>query len=754
MQQFRRLLTHEAVRLSLGFVTALGGGYLLSAGTVCGIVSPLPAAIAGVCPPLFSFCILCGTLLAYISQNAPPDMAYLLTSLVAITCMRILFYEVRRPPVQAVLTVTACTAAGFVTDLFFVQHGGILPLYIMEALLTGAVALLFADAWSSFCRHGKILLDAGKSFTFAMTYLLGITALCGLDLPFCNVGRACGMAVTLLAAKQFRQCGGTLLGALTACGTVLCSVPLGMPLLFLPVTAMLAGFLSRIPNALYIPVFFIMQALSSAVLDSSTELIRIAAELVLAGGLYALCSHVPLCRILTFGSSRHGAVRCTAQREQFLSQSIAGLREETAGIIGYLRPRKPADAVHCLRGQLCRGCRNESVCWIQQKEATAQAFTELLHHPAADPLPEPLTGCIRRRRMLACVWEYGHRAALEQTASVHLTQNRNVMLEYFRLMEEMAADAARQRELLLCTQETEGLQAILRQCRCEFQSCFVRRLKSGRYAAEIYARSELSAAETIQVLLGELLNVQLLTVPPQSGGGVLRYCFYEQPAFCLEHVIRSVHAPGNTRCGDTAEAFTDAEGDQYLILSDGMGSGTAASLVSQIAVRAFVRLVTSGMPPETAIRFANTILLSETNTECFATLDILRLHADTGELQFFKSGASATLFQHERQVVRIDAQSFPIGIMAQAEPFCKTLSALENDRIIMVSDGIHESEYPYVKELLRHHTSLDALAEQICSKADVFHAGKAEDDITVIAAGIRSTAVRTLSAARQERTAV
>ncbi len=752
MHHLKKLLGCEAVRVPLACAGALGGGYLLSVGTVCGIASPLPAAIAGVCPPLYAFFLLCGSLIAYIRRGAPQEMAFQLTCLVAIACMRILFYEARRPHVLAMLTILSCTAAGFVTDLFFTEHGGILPLYIAQALLIGAAAFLLSDAWTAYRKHRRIVLDAGKSFTFAMTYLLGITALCGLDLGVCNLGRAAGMAVSLLAAKHFRQNGGTLLGALTACGTVLCSVRLGMPLLFLPVTAMLAGFLSRFPNALYIPLFVIMQFLGTAILDSSQELVRILIELILGCTAYALCCRAPLCRILTFGTPRGGQVRCTVQREHFLSQSIAGLREETASVIGHLRPSKPADAVRKVRTQLCAGCKNESFCWTQRREKTEQAFAQLLHDPAANPIPEALDGCIRRGRMSECIWQCGQRAALEQTASVHLTQSRNVMLEYFRLMEEIAADAAKQREMCICSQETEGLQSILRQCRCEFQSCFVHRLRSGRYAAEIYSRTDVPDA-AVRTLLAELLGVEMSGIPAQSGGGVLRTCFYQKPPYHLEHVIRTVHAPGYARCGDTSEAFTDAQGSQYLILSDGMGSGSAASLVSQIAVRAFVRLVTSGMPPETAIRFANTILLSETNTESFATLDILRLDPDTGELQLYKSGASATLFRHHRQVMRIAAPSFPIGIVAQAEPFCKTFSAFADDRVIMISDGIHEAEYPFMKELLLQNIPLSEIAAQVCEKADVFHAGKAEDDITVIVAGVRCSAAA-IQKLPQERTAV
>lgn len=740
MRNIKKFMAYEAVRLPLGCIAALGGGYLLSVGTICGTASPLAAALAGICSPVYAFCILLGSLLAYVVQGASSEMRFLLTCLVSLSCMRILFYEARRPHVLAILTTISCSIAGIVSDLVFDSEDGRMPLYILVSLLIGTAAFFLADAWNAFRKCGKIVLDAGKSFTFAITYLLGITALCGLDLYFCNAGRVAGIFITMLAARQFRHSGGTLLGALTACGTVLCSVKLGMPLLFLPVTAMLAGFLSKLPNALFIPVYFLMQTLSSAVLDSSAEFAKVLVELLLSCCLYALFSKAPLYRILTYHTEKPANGQCIAHREQFLSQSISGLREEAAAVMQHLHLTKPVDAVQLARERLCAGCKNEDFCWSQRGEKTEEAFRQLLHNPSANPGPEAMAGCVRRGKILECFRECGQHAALEQSRCVHLSQSRSVMLEYFRLMEEMTTDSARQRELQPCMQETNGLQEILRLCKCEFQSCFVHRLKSGRYAAEIYTRTALAADGSVQALLSELLHVEMCSIPPQENGGGMRYCFYQRPAYCLEYAVRSIHAPGYARCGDTADAFTDAHGNQYLILSDGMGSGSSASLVSKIAVRAFVRLVSSGMPPETAIRLANTMLLSETNTEGFATLDVLRLNADNGELQMYKSGASSTLFLHHGQVMKISAPSFPIGIVPQAEPFRKTVSAFAEDKIIMLSDGIHEAEFPFMKELLLRNMPLTEVITQICEKAGIFHAGKAEDDITVIAARIRCAA--------------
>lgn len=739
MKPIRRILQSEIIRLPLGCLAALTGGYLLSSGTVCGVVSPLAAALAGICSPLYSFCILAGSLLAYAVHGAPAEMLFLLAALAGTASVRILFCEAERPQLLGFLTTIGCSIGAFITDMFLADTAGFLPLYIMEALLTGIAACFLADAWNAFRTETKITLTPAKSFTFAITYLLSITALCGVDLSFCNSGRTIGIILTLLAAKQFGQQGGTLMGALTACGSALCSVSIGMPLLFLPVTGMLAGFLCHLPNALFIPLFFFMQMLCSAVLDSSMELAKILTELLFSCCIFALCSHAPVYRILTFQNAKPVNGQCIVQREQFLSSAISALRRETAEVMLRLKPEHPANAVQCAREQLCAGCKNESFCWEKRQNQTEEAFHQLLHYPNANPGPEAMAGCIRRGRIADAFRSCVQKSALAHSSSVHLSQCRSMLIEYFRLLEEVTIDAAKQREVPISAQETTGLQAILRQCRCDYQSCFVHRLKSGRYAAEIYARSDSAPVETIALLLSDLLHVEMQYIPVQESGDMYRICFYQKPPYSLEYFIRNVRAEGYTRCGDTCDFFQDAQGNPYLILSDGMGSGSAASLMSHITVRTFSHLVSSGMPPETAIRFVNTMLMAESNSESFATLDVLRLHADTGEVRLYKSGAASTLFFHHGKAACIQSGSFPIGIVPQAEPFVRDVAAFGEDKFIMLSDGIHEAQLPFIQELLRQDLPLADTAAQICDKAHVFHAGKADDDISVIAVKVLCT---------------
>lgn len=724
------------LRIPAAAAASLCGGFLLSAGTISGVTSPLAAALAGIISPVNAMSVLLGALLSFGVQGAPPEMHFLLGSLVLVTCLRVLFRERFRPHMFACMTTFCCVLAGVVLDLLFESAGGRLPLYLFESVMTGVAAYFLADGAECLRESRRIVLHAGKTFTFALCYLLCVTALCSVDTPFCNLGRIIGTSLTLLFAKQLRHTGGTLMGALTACGVTLCSVRLGTPVLFLPVTAMMAGFCANLPNPLLIPVFFILQGVSAAVLDSSTELIRCLTELAFSCGIYALLSGVDLHRFLTIEQPE--TRRTNLRREHTLSDAIRGLCAETAEVMHRLTIVPPEDAAMQVRSRLCTGCKNQKFCWAQRASLTADAIRELMHTHGRGIIPESLDGCIRRTSLLEICAEQASRSALAQMQRVHMLQSRQVTLEHLRILEEVTSDLANDRPESFLRPQTDGMLRILRQCAAQADHVQVCSLKTGRLTAELFTKQADFPVSSVQSLLEKYLSVELAAVQMETETNGTRVCFYQLPPYKLEWAMHSENAPDYERCGDHSDAFTDAAGDQYLVLSDGMGSGSAASLASRIAVRTFRRMVESGMRVPTAIRLVNSMLMTETSTENFATLDVLHFHADCGELSLYKSGAAATLFCHAGKVQRISSMSFPVGIVTDALPSQKRTSAFVGDAVVMLSDGIGEAEYPYISALLREGAAPEKITEAASAKCAVFHGGQSRDDVTVIAARVTS----------------
>ncbi|MCR5717516.1 MAG: SpoIIE family protein phosphatase [Oscillospiraceae bacterium] len=723
------------LHIPAAFAAALASGFLLSAGTVSGTVSTLAAALAGITPPLYSIAILLGALACYGVKGAPPGMHFLLAALVTVTCVRILFHEQCKPHLLALTTTLCGVFSGIILDVIVYAGAGQLPLYLFASVLTGTAAYFLADARDTLYEQRRITIHAGKTFTFSLCYLLCITALCGLDTPFFNIGRIVGLSLTLLFARQLRYTGGTLVGALTACGVTLCSVSLGTPMLFLPVTAMMAGFCSALPQLLFIPVFLLMQALSSAVLDGSRGLVREMTEIAVSCGLYVLLSQADLYRFLSLGDAEH--MPSDYRRERFIAEAVKELREETSAVMHRLKVTPPDDPAIQIRERLCTGCRNYSDCWMQKSQQTAAAIRELVRGQRQGSVPPVPEHCHRRKALTELCSGQAAQSALAQMQRVHLLQNRQVTLEHLQLIEEVTAGIAGQRDARCLAPQTDALKRILYRCAAEYERFEVRRLRTGRIAAEILTQQQGFPVVSVQKLLEHYLRIRMETVQIETESGV-RICLYQSPPYCLEYAMQSQNAPHYERCGDHCDAFTDCIGDQYLVLSDGMGSGSAASLASRIAVRTLRRMVESGMQVMTAVRIVNSMLRTETCTENFATLDVMHFHADCGEFELCKSGAAATLFCHSGKVQRISSMSLPIGIMTDALPSRKRSSAYAGDMIVMLSDGIGEAEYPYISQLLREGISPQEVVQSACEKSALFHGGQCRDDVTIIAARMTS----------------
>ena len=464
------------------------------------------------------------------------------------------------------------------------------------------------------------------------------------------------------------------------------------------------------------------------------ELLRIAVELVIACTLFGLCSHVELFRFLA--AEELPASADSVQHDRFLGGMLQELEEETTAVMQRLSLPEPENITEQLRQRMCTGCGKNSECWRLRNSETEHAFLSVGHAPYHRPLPQTLGHCVRRDELAVAAAECAHTTALFEMQRVHMMQDRHMTLEYLQLLQNVVSNRSAHANDVFCQAESRMLQQLLRRLSVKAESACVRRLPAGRYVAEIYTRQKEIPLAALTELLQERLGAALGTMESRSKENGQRICLYEKPVYQMAFDIYSVNSPGCAHCGDQADGFTDGAGNSYLVLSNGMGSGNAASLAARIAVRTLRRMICSGMPPETVIRLVNALLLTETNTENFATLDICALHGDTGVITLYKAGAAATLLCRRMKVHRIASRSFPVGIVPDAKASVKQVCGLDGDCLVMLSDGISEGEYPYIRQLLQQGIPLRKITRMICEKAAVFHGGEVRDDMTVIAARI------------------
>ncbi len=164
--------------------------------------------------------------------------------------------------------------------------------------------------------------------------------------------------------------------------------------------------------------------------------------------------------------------------------------------------------------------------------------------------------------------------------------------------------------------------------------------------------------------------------------------------------------PTSAPSGDTVSFFT-GDGRQFMLLSDGMGTGRMAALTSGMAAVFLERLLTAGATLETALRMLNHVLRAGCD-ECAATIDLCEIDLVTGEARFVKSGAAPTFVIRGDSLFRLQSKTVPIGILRALDAEMIRFPVRPGDTIVMLSDGIARS-FEDCAWLLDHLTAADSM---------------------------------------------
>lgn len=190
--------------------------------------------------------------------------------------------------------------------------------------------------------------------------------------------------------------------------------------------------------------------------------------------------------------------------------------------------------------------------------------------------------------------------------------------------------------------------------------------------------------------------------------------------------------------------FYDGTGSAYAVLSDGMGTGKAAAVESRMTAEMFRKLKSCGIDTESAVRIINGLMLTKSEQESFATLDAACFDLDSCEMKLMKAGAASSIIRQGNRVLRVCAPTFPIGVAASPDIFTENIQLSAGDLVVMMSDGVPESQYPFIKELLLRSEDLDYIAEEICRKAQIFSGGRCRDDVSVMIIELAAEIIATI----------
>jgi stage II sporulation protein E len=207
--------------------------------------------------------------------------------------------------------------------------------------------------------------------------------------------------------------------------------------------------------------------------------------------------------------------------------------------------------------------------------------------------------------------------------------------------------------------------------------------------------------------------------------------------FEVEYAGKQYAKRGERFCGDAIGITESREDFFYGFICDGMGSGREADVTARIGKTFLEKMLACGNKKSTTLDMLNTFI-SNKNTECFSTVDLLEIDLLHGKASFTKSGAVASYIVRKGTVYKISSDTMPLGIVPEVSAEVTEFSVCDGDLIVMCTDGVctdpesedGEGAIQLVDFLEREYSrDVGKIAESILS--DAARACGRGDDMTV-----------------------
>ncbi len=727
MKTIRKAAQIPAVRSAAGLLMSFAGGFIFSGSDVAGVASFADISLAGALSLPYASAVLIGAVIHGITTDTVGKGIVKLAAMSFIIIAK-LFSGAKISPIRRGLTTTAAVLlSGAAISSLIGELPQKLLFYAFYALLAGFTAYCGTELIKSFTEERVISFRGKNGAAYAVIYIVYISSLFSFDLPAINAGFVAGAALTLLAASNYGSAGGALLGALTASGAFLVSAKAGMSAAVLPAAGFFTGALKKRGIVLSAGFFALLCYAMSVLTASARDGLDITLSVICGAGLFIIAAPYWSDKWLDTGSDASPLPEQSRLRADFLSGVIDTVRADagriSAALWEYSKTAEPSPAA-----SVCGACSRNLVCERTGLETSSELIPDI---------PER---CVKKSEL---AHEYEQRL-IDRTAAqlmkLRCSKERKLLSEQLTLTAEILRDSASGRDTRPSPEMSRRITSVLLTRDIDVSSVNAYYNHANRLIAELYFTGGSIPASTSRIcdLVSDELGLELREATTAATADDYRVSLYEPPEYSIEVYSASVCADGSEVSGDSTVLFTDSEGVSYAALSDGMGTGKSAAVDSHMVIGLFRRLICGGMECGAAVKLINSVMVSKSRDESFATFDAVRFDPDTAFLTSVKSGAAATLIRQSGNIIKVSAPTFPIGINETAEVSTSDFQLGDNDMVIMFSDGISENEYLFIKELLLSGDDIQEIVRETAVKASSFAHSPHSDDVTVIGVKIIS----------------
>ncbi len=736
-------------------------GFLLPQITVCGNMAALGVGFASAAGGPAAIPILLTTFLGYVIHDVAGALRYF----------------------GALITVVGLrwSASGFPTvtnSRFFTP-----VITFLSTLITGSALLLsgessvfnvasilsescLAAGFSFFCRlffdeaqtYGQGCEKSGiKIGTIALASVMSMI-LYRLEWQGISLGRIAVVVFILFSARCSGLRGGAITGVMCSLTAFLYDPTQQYLIPLYALGGLLAGLLAEKPRILSILVFVIADLIVFTVdhptLDVSL-IISIYEVATAAVILYLIPSRLHASVRFLWGKecvqhdSFHSreAVALKMKKAAITMGEVAGTVDAVSRELAVISAPNMGSMYRSIAENCCGDCKKKLSCWERHFSDIMDSFNHMTPVVKKEGKIDSVdvTGylkeeCIHLKSLCEQVNRRYREFLVRESAFRRLHELRGIINDQFENTAQILLEFSKQFEhgQWNDSDTAKKLQRVLRKQGIPCKELYCRIEEDGHMEVELICGGELIAENAIKIqdITQEICGRTFAQPTIEKLKKLTRVCLSEGQVYRAVIGVAQTKCKGEELCGDAVEIFRDNNGTQFLVLSDGMGTGGRAAVDGALTAGLTAEMLKAGFGYESILRIVNTALLTTSHDETLATLDIAGINLFTGEMELLKAGAGLSLLLSKERISRFEESSLPLGILRELT-FAKTRDRLvEGDVLVMMSDGISNDGVRWVEELLRSFNlekgTMQTLSNTIMDAAKKLHIADKGDDMTVI----------------------
>ncbi len=723
-----------------------GGKLLLCTLTACllslarfgGLALPLNAALAAALSPAEGIAVLAGGAAADFLTGTLQKQPILLCASALVTIIRWLLNIKQTPRAAALLAGCSTGASAVIFAIARLTSSREWIIWLVFSFFTAGLAYCIRQVLVRAETDLPIRLHEGDTLVFSVCAVIGLTTLCALRLFRINFGIMLAAALILTAAKRYRITGGVICGTLSALAIMLADSKAAPYAAMLPAAGFATGLLSGKPAVISYLVFQISGTIGLMLVQWEAAVASALVSGIIGGLIFLLLPTVQASdRLMQWSDSDADLAALTEARLEFLSHSIAGVRGNAERIANVMSGSNPAaDQLQTVCDTVCSKCRSRALCWEHDDREARSCFRQLSEADLSEKLKAPF-GCVQPDQVTAAFSRTKRQNAVTRALAARLRESQKLLFTQMRITEELLHGAGKQSRRTYHRELTRYVSDVLAKYGIPIVAAAVSTGEHHRMLIELYVPAdEKLDSVLISECLCDALQKPVSCCGVEKAGSEQRMILQTSGGYSVKTAAAQCAVHEDEPCGDCWDTFSDNEGAVYLAVSDGMGSGRHAAVDARIVLSNFRQLVQSGMDCKAAARMINAIMLTKSGEERFATLDVAKICTDTAAVTLYKYGAGPTFVKHGSQITLCQAATNPIGILPNAEPYTTVLKLERGDMLFLLTDGLDDTLFPYVRQKLKQGGDLQTLAHTFCAKAQRESKGAPRDDVTVLAASI------------------